>query len=514
MESRKVGIISNIDIVRRSPLFIPTVLYLLGILIGSRYYVDINILLKILFLIIPIVFLIIKRFYRRRGILTDILLPILLGISLLLTGWINVDTSGFLKMRSGYSKIGFLESLEANCKITGEIAEKERSIQAEVTIIEYNEKMLLYIDKRIGVGSVGIGDTIKCRIKPKKISNNPGAMFDYVRYMERKGIFCTSYVKQNGLIIKKLKKPTLRERIILVKEWYIKSLTKDNESQESGILVSLTIGDKSHISSDTRDSFSRAGTMHLMAVSGLHVSFIYAFASAVFSFFGKGRKGRIMKLIISSLFIWGYTALVGFSPSITRASIMATLFELSSITERDGSGLNSLSLSALVITLINPQSLFDLGFQLSFSAILSIIFIYPWLNNMINSGKGLLKYIWSILSMSIACQIGTSLITVYNFQTIPIYFLLTNVIAIPLSGFILYIALIHAVAMGIGFYDDFVMKILLLLSKFLGWIMDRVESLPFSTINCSLNNTEAGILLFFLIVFFFYLPLFLQKNDN
>ncbi|MDD3034862.1 MAG: ComEC/Rec2 family competence protein [Bacteroidales bacterium] len=514
MKSGKVGIISNIDIVRRSPIFIPTMLYLFGILIGSRYHAEIKTLLRVLFLVIPIAFFIITRRYNRRGIHTDILLPVLLGFSLLLAGWLNVRTSGYLKQRSECSKIAGIEYLEASCKITGEIAEKERSIQAEVTLIEYNEKMLLYLDKKIGVGSVGIGDTLKCRIKPQKISNYPGSTFDYVRYMERKGIYCTSYVKAKDLIVKKLKKPTIRERIMLAKEWYIKSLTKDNDSQESGILVSLTIGDKSHINSETRDSFSKAGTMHLMAVSGLHVSFIYAFTSALFSFFGKGRKGRIIKLIMSSLFIWGYTALVGFSPSITRASVMATLFELSLITERDGSGLNSLSLSALIITLINPQSLFDLGFQLSFSAILSIIFIYPCLNNMMNNGKWLIKYVWTILSMSIACQIGTSLITIYNFQTIPIYFLLTNIIAIPLSGIILYIALIHAFAMGVGFHEYIVMKILLLLCRFLAWVMDRVESLPFSTIKCSLNNREAGILLFFLVAFFFYMPQFLQKNDT
>jgi hypothetical protein len=140
MESRKVGNISNIDIVRRSPLFIPTMIYLLGILIGSRYYADIKILLRALFLSTPIAFFIINRFYNRRGIHTDILLPVMLGISLLLAGWLNVNTSGFLKMRSEHSKIAGIESLEANCKITGEIAEKKRSIQTEVTLIEYNEK--------------------------------------------------------------------------------------------------------------------------------------------------------------------------------------------------------------------------------------------------------------------------------------------------------------------------------------------------------------------------------------
>ncbi|AGY53575.1 hypothetical protein BRDCF_p948 [Bacteroidales bacterium CF] len=115
--------------------------------------------------------------------------------------------------------------------------------------------------------------------------------------------------------------------------------------------------------------------------------------------------------------------------------------------------------------------------------------------------------------MSIACQIGTSLITVYNFQTIPVYFLLTNIIAIPLSGIILYIALLHAFTIGIGFHEDIVMKILLILTKFLGWVMNRVESLPYSTIKCSLSNTEAGILLFFLIIFFFYKPQSLHKKD-
>lgn len=514
MRRGKVGIISNIDIVKRSPLFIPAMFYLLGILIGSRYYVDIKYLFRISFLILPITFIIIRKFHKRRNILTDSILPIFLYVSLLLTGWINVYSSGFLKIKSEYSKIASFASIEANCKITGEIVEKERSIQAEVTIIEYNEKILLYIDKKIGIGSLGIGDTLKCCIKPKKISNYPGSAFDYAGYMETRGIFCTSYVKSKELNIKKLKKPTLRERILLARDWYIKSLTKDNDSQESGILLSLTIGDKSHINSDTKDSFSKAGTMHLMAVSGLHVSFIYAFVSAFFSFFGKGKKGRIIKFFMSSLFIWGYTALVGFSPSITRASIMATIFEMSTITERDGNGLNALSLSALIITVIKPQSLFDLGFQLSFSAILSIIFIYPYLNNLMISGKWLSKYIWNILSMSIACQIGTSLITVYNFKTIPVYFLLTNAIAIPLSGIILYVALLHAFAMCIGFHEEIIMKILLMLTKFIGWIMERVESLPFSTIRCSLNGIEAGMVLFILFVIFFYTPGILQKNDT
>ncbi|MEA5007008.1 MAG: ComEC/Rec2 family competence protein [Rikenellaceae bacterium] len=506
MESGKVGIISNIDILKRSPLFIPTMVYLLGILIGSRYYIEFKYLYKIVLFVIPIVIFILKRGYRKRGFPTDTLLPALLYISLLFAGWINIGTSGFLKMRSEYSKVAYIESLETNCKISGTIIEKARSIQAEVTLVDFKEKMLLYIDKKIGVESIGIGDTLQCLIKPKRIRNYPGSTFDYIRYMEERGVFCTSYVKATDLIIKKVRNPTLLERVSRLREWYVKSLIKGNNSQESGILVSLTVGDKSHISSDTRESFSKAGTMHLMAVSGLHISFIFAFVSALFSLLGKGRNGMIMKFLISSIFIWGYSALVGFSLSTIRASIMATVFELSSITERNGSGLNALSLSALIITLIKPQSLFDLGFQLSFSAILSIIFIYPYLNNLLLSGKKLFKYIWNILAMSIACQIGTSLITISNFNTIPVYFLLTNVIAIPLSGIILYIALLHALAMCVGFHADLIMGILLYLTQFLGWIMERVEALPFSTINCSLNNLQAGIVLFFFVVIFFYIP--------
>lgn len=514
MERGKVGNISNIDIVKRSPLFIPTMSYLLGILIGSRYLIDFKYLFNIVVLIIPITFLIIRKFYIKRGILTEILLPVLLYSSLLFAGWINVGMSGFLKMIPENSKIASLELFKTKCKITGDIVEKVRSIQAEATLIEYNEKMLLYIDKKIGIGSIGIGDTLECWIKPQKIENYPGSGFNYARFMAKKGIYCTSYIKSKDLIIKKLRTPTFRERIILIREWYIKSIVKDNKSQESAILVSLTIGDKSHLNREIKEAFSKAGTMHLMAVSGLHVSFIYAFVSVLFSFFGKGRKGRIMKFIILSFFIWGYTALVGFSPSITRASIMATVFELSLITERSSNSLNALSLSALIIATINPQALFELGFQLSFSAILSIIFIYPSLNKMMVSGHWLLKYIWNILSMSIACQIGTSLITIYNFKVLPLYFLFTNVIAIPLCGIILYIAIIHAFAMSVGFHEDFIMKILQILIKFLGWIMNRVESLPHATIKCSLNDLESGLVLFFLVVIFFYMPGILQKSED
>jgi competence protein ComEC len=137
---------------------------------------------------------------------------------------------------------------------------------------------------------------------------------------------------------------------------------------------------------------------------------------------GMSRFAKIIRFIIVSLTVWTYTALVGFTPSIMRAALMATIYELSSIIEREGSSLNTLSVSAHIITKAQPESLIELGFQLSFASLLAIIFIHPIIVKLNPSQNIIVKYLWNTISMSLACQIGTSIITIYNFRFVPTFF--------------------------------------------------------------------------------------------
>jgi len=495
MESGKVDITFDIEAISKTPAFTFILFYLAGILTGSRYFIQSTILVKIIVPLVVLVFLIISIGFKKRNIITEFLLPVLLYLSMFIAGWINIEYSNLLNNSANFSKVANIEVLNAQCKITGKILEKERSYQTEARLIEYDEKIILYIDKNVDRKSFDIGDTLECIIRPNRINNYLNSTFDYARFMEKQGFFTTSYVKAGQVAIRKASKLSLKEKIIKIRENYIDYLLKNKHFfHEKAVLIALTIGDKSFIDGNTKKAFSNSGTMHLMAVSGLHVSFIYSLISSVLKFMGMSRFAKIIRFIIVSLTVWTYTALVGFTPSIMRAALMATIYELSSIIERECSSLNTLSISAFIITIVQPESLFELGFQLSFTSLLAIIFIHPMIVKLNPSKNIIVKYLWNTISMSLACQIGTSIITIYNFRFVPTYFLITNLIAIPISGLILYLAAVHLFALWIGLFHEQIMNIIIYLTKILLYTVNRIESLPLAIINCRVNSGQAVIL--------------------
>lgn len=216
------------------------------------------------------------------------------------------------------------------------------------------------------------------------------------------------------------------------------------DPQTNAIITALLSGDRSLLSPETKAIFRESGASHILALSGLHIGIIYGILRGLSSPLGNSRKAKVTKAGITICLCGFYTAMTGAGASIVRAFLFIVLSEIATLTGRFRST-GSLLLSCLIIqTVIDPTSLKDIGFQLSYLAMAGIAFIFPYLKKLWpkqDKKEGLvskgLRWIWNMAAMSISCQITTGPVAWLYFGTFPQYFLLTNIIAMPLTGIII-----------------------------------------------------------------------------
>lgn len=263
---------------------------------------------------------------------------------------------------------------------------------------------------------------------------------DYSSYDKNKGILATGYLSADS-IISLQQSSSLKGRMARlrtsVKNFILQS---PFDSQLKEFLVAVLLGDASLITSDTRQSFSDAGLSHILALSGLHIALITSILSLALwpmVSFGIG-KWRSLPII---LLLWGYALFTGLSPSVTRAVIMATVYMIGLLAERRSSPYNSLCFAALLILIFRPYDLFDIGFQLSFAAVLSILLFANDLNP-VNQRKRWLYNAFGYITVSISAVIGTFVISAYYFHSIPLNFLPANLIAALVFPLILTLSLV------------------------------------------------------------------------
>lgn len=236
-------------------------------------------------------------------------------------------------------------------------------------------------------------------------------------------------------------------------------------SEQSGALVKALIsGDKSDISPQIKEAFRRSGASHLLALSGLHLGIIYGIISKILSLAGGHPilvKGRSCITVVLCGF---YAIVTGASPSITRAFIFVLLKEIARMSGRSSDPLVIFS-SALAIHLVtNPGSVLSVGFQLSYLATFGIYTLYPRLKTIYPCG-GIFSKIWDLASLSIACQIFTAPVAYLHFRTFPKYFLLTNLIAMPLGSLLIACSVGATVLSAFGWRPIFIAKVIDLLAK-------------------------------------------------
>jgi competence protein ComEC len=310
---------------------------------------------------------------------------------------------------------------------------------------EVSEKMSLYLRNDSAHTLPLLGDKLVARLKPNA---NPAAKnpyeFSYGEYLRKRGIFSAAFVDAGSCIVVshdnlpvwKTAPKNIRKRLLA---YYVQ---QGITGEQLAVLQALTLGDKSMLDSDLRQSYAAAGAMHILAVSGLHVGIISMILGFILKFMDRRKYGRIARGAIVLLCIWLYAMVAGLSASVLRASIMFTVLTIGGMFSRTTNSYNTLTFSAFLICVFDPLCLFDAGFQLSYAAVLSILFFQPYIYRLLSFERWLPDAIWSLTAVSLAANIGTFPISIYIFHQFPTYFLLTNLlVSIPttviMGGFLL-----------------------------------------------------------------------------
>ncbi|NLA23374.1 MAG: ComEC family competence protein [Bacteroidales bacterium] len=325
--------------------------------------------------------------------------------------------------------------------------------------------------------------------------------FDYKKYMWQQYITLTDYLQSEDWQKLESHKGNPIERYAArlrnyVIDIYEASGLKDNEL---AVATALTLGNKSYLSDEIRQAYSISGGMHVLAVSGLHVGVFYIVISWLLAFI-KSKRLEIPKTIFIILAIWFYACLTGLAPSVVRAATMFSLFAIGRIARKDSNSINILAASAFLALIINPASLFQIGFMLSHIAVFSIVYFYPKIYALWIPKFKILEKLWSLIAVSTAAQIGTIPITIFYFNQFPTYFLLTNMLLIPMVSVAIYLGV---ALIALSFIPYVSTALAWLFSKsitIMNFSVQWIESLPSASIQALYINQFQFILLLILML--------------
>ena len=268
-------------------------------------------------------------------------------------------------------------------------------------------------------------------------------------------------------------------------EYLLKPFDRLNLSkEEKSVLATITLGYRKDMSRDVRKRFSLTGVAHLLAVSGFHVAVVCGFLSLLFSFLPKSPFYRWLKYLLTLCLLWCFVVITGLAPSAVRAGLMLTLYLTGRVFRRTTDGYNTLAAAAFCMLAFNPLYLFDVGFQLSYLAVLSILFLQPRLQDLIMVRNPIVAMPWGWITVTLAAQAGTTLLCLYYFGQFSLVFLCTNLPLTFLATFLIPAGLIWillpAGIPGYGLLQLFVEK----MTHTLFWIVDsfsRVTQVAFYT---------------------------------
>ena len=374
------------------------------------------------------------------------------------------------------------------------------------------EKILVYFDIADSLANnLRYGDVIAARIEVQAFDapKNPN-QFDVGKYMHLNGIRYSAHIKPDDWIFLSNRGNRLVELSLGLREYFLSQFKVYGiDGQQFAVLSALSLGYKDFLDDELRRVYSSTGAMHILAVSGLHVGILYFLLASVLLFLPGGKISRYGKLFVVLIFLWFFALLTGLSPSVCRSALMFSLVAIGQCFNARSNIYNTLAVAAFVLLVINPMNLFNIGFQLSFVAVLSIVVFHPYIYGLIHFKSRIFDYVWSLIAVSVAAQIGTFPLTAAYFSQFPNYFIITNLIAIPLATAILYLAVLLLIVSFIPAIAIWVGRILNALLLFLNSALQWVDSLPGSQIK---GVHISSLQLFVLILCIVFVALFLYKR--
>lgn len=272
------------------------------------------------------------------------------------------------------------------------------------------------------------------------------------------------------------------------RDYLVDCIQHDSGSaEEEAIIAAMALGDKSSLSRDVKDAYSITGSSHILALSGLHLGIIYGLLILLLPL---GRRWIWLSQLLSLAAIWAYALMVGMMPSVVRSAVMLTVYGLLSLASRRHVSANALALTAILMLVVNPLLLWDVGFQMSFMAVLSICFCFAPIHGMFHPSQKVVKWLWSMVVVSFVAQLGTAPLVMYYFGRFSCYFLPVNFLVIPLATLILYGVVCLLVLSWWPWACNLIVKLLHMLS----WMMNKgvmaISTLP----GASIENIHISVI--------------------
>ena len=376
---------------------------------------------------------------------------------------------------------------------------------------EKTGRILLNIPKDSTNHELAIGTSllIKGTLSKNKPPSNPN-QFDYNKYLENKQIYAQLYADVSQIKIgSKIQKniwyysSKLRARII-------RNLEKNNFNKtELNVALALILGQRQEISPDIIRDYQYAGAVHILSVSGLHIGFILLFVSFILKPIPNSRRGSFIKLIIILVSLSSFGIIAGLAPSVVRSVTMFSFVAIGSHLRRSVNIYHTLLVSILLILFVEPSFLFDVGFQLSYVAVFFIIWLQPLLATLWNPKTKFSKYVWDILTVSFAAQIGTLPLTIYYFHQFPGLFFVTNLIVIPMLSVIMALGVVVMLLAAFNIVPVFLTQLLEWSIYGLNKIINTIASLEqfiIQDIPLHFYLLISGYLLLFTLIIWFKKP--------
>lgn len=367
------------------------------------------------------------------------------------------------------------------------------------SIHQVAEKIMVYFAKdQKSLGSLNPGDTLClfARVNSFRKSGNPEA-FDYARFMRRKGITMSVYLDSLNWIRTGSGKQGMASLIGEARKSIYTTVNSSALNEENkGLALAILIGVKNELDEDVNRSFATAGAIHVLCVSGLHVGIIFMMVNMLFGYLQRFRRwGKPLFLLLGLTAIWSYAMITGLPPSVNRASVMFSFMLAGKIMKRKNNSMNSVAASAFILLLNEPSLIFNIGFQLSYLAVTGIITLFPELSKIWVPENRVLLKVRDLALVSICAQLFTFPVAVSVFNIFPNYFLLTNLLVIPITGFVIYSGVFFLVVRVMPVHA-WLEKLFDLMLSLMRWLVGLVDKLPgSSTDGISLPSMQMWLLL-------------------
>jgi competence protein ComEC len=492
--------------------------YVFGIILGYFLHVkDINLLFCILGIFTFSIFFLLFR-QKTYFFLQNVRIGLLL-LCFFFAGYLSV----FFHFHKTYDTL-IVEKITQKQTWIAEIKElpreREKSYKVIAKLYALNDstywltkKVVLYFQKDSAIKSCRVGDKLLVNTKLSFIDppKNP-KQFNYQEFTKRKGIFLTGYAPQYSWVKTEVTNRLSLKRYASYLQHFLsnKLIESGVSGAEFSVAAAILLGNDETLEPDLRASYAATGANHILCVSGMHVGVIFMILVFLLSPLDRSVKTLYVKNIILHLAVWLYANITGLAPSVTRSATMFTFVIFSKFLHRKTNVFHSLFTSMFILLVINPLLLFELGFQLSYLAVFSIVLFQNKISQGYKPKTKVGKYFWDLISVSIAAQMGIAPIALFYFKQFPIYFLLTNIFIIPLS----FAMMVTGVATLACSFSELLSKIIgFLLNlevKIMNEVIYYIEKLPGALIsNISINFTQVVLLYLMIGAFFIF-----QKNKK